>query len=375
MKIVFDRAALAADLKIVGSAIPARASKPVLACVKIESKGDKVYLSATNLERWAESEVSLVDVQSEGVCLVSHAKFDEIIRELSADSVSIELSADKLHIESGKSKFDLLTMKPEDFPSSPRIDAEAAFSLPAALLADMVTKIHPYVPVTPLQSFANNSMLLHVKGKKIFAVGSDGRHLGIVNAEIPEAVDEIQCLVPENAKAMIMRLCEDAEEAIAVHISENQLVLSNSRTRVIMVPVEGKYPDYQKAVRDDYKRKLTAGKREMLDALRPVMTVIENMEDRGETNRRMLFRFHKGGVNIKGKSNLWGFAEHDLDAEYEGDDLEILINGTFLVDALRSCDVDEFTYHLGEWNHATLLQMGPNYRCIIMPLNLKEQGF
>ena len=57
--------------------------------------------------------------------------------------------------------------------------------------------------------------------------------------------------------------------------------------------------------------------------------------------------------------------------KYEGTDLEIGFNPTFLIEALRVVDADDISLELTAPNRPGLLRAGEAFTYVIMPVNLQ----
>ena len=66
-----------------------------------------------------------------------------------------------------------------------------------------------------------------------------------------------------------------------------------------------------------------------------------------------------------------GEATVNFPCKFEGADVEIGFNPTFLTDALRVVDSDEITLELTAPNRPGLLKGGANFLYVIMPVNLQ----
>lgn len=374
MKIVFDRAALAADLKIVGSAIPARASKVMQSCVNIDAKGKEVRISATNGEQWVESVVALVEVESEGTCLVDHAKFDEIVRELSGDTIEVALGGTTLSISSGAegsgTRLKLSTVAGV-FPTIPKLPGGAKFSVAAGVLGEMVAKTSPFAADSAKATTPMTSILFHADGKILTAVATDGRWLGMYKSELAEKVDSVKCIFPVKAKGMLIGLCEDTEEMIEASISDRQAMFSNTRTTVITTTIEGTYPAYEDVIAEAFTHEVRLQKKDTLNALRPVLIMTENRGDKGgNLSKGIRVKFTETGVKFSGRSQD-GDGMSDALAALRGETLEMALNGTFLAEVLKLSDGEEIICQLNGPKRPVLLTMGA-FRAVIMPMNLQD---
>ena len=87
-----------------------------------------------------------------------------------------------------------------------------------------------------------------------------------------------------------------------------------------------------------------------------------------ERSQDPLQRPHLGGA---GRSPESGEATVNFPCKYEGADIEIGFNPTFLIEALRVVDSDEITLEMLAPNRPGLLKGGPDFLYVIMPVNLQ----
>jgi DNA polymerase-3 subunit beta len=80
--------------------------------------------------------------------------------------------------------------------------------------------------------------------------------------------------------------------------------------------------------------------------------------------------FNKKGLMLTSRSPEAGEAEVRFACKFEGGDVEIGFNPTFLTEALRVVDSDEISFEMTAPNRPGLLKGGPNFLYVIMPVNL-----
>jgi DNA polymerase-3 subunit beta len=81
--------------------------------------------------------------------------------------------------------------------------------------------------------------------------------------------------------------------------------------------------------------------------------------------------FSKKGLVLSSRSPESGEATVNFPCKYEGADVEIGFNPTFLIEALRVVDTDDITLELTAPNRPGLLKGGPDFLYVIMPVNLQ----
>jgi DNA polymerase-3 subunit beta len=94
--------------------------------------------------------------------------------------------------------------------------------------------------------------------------------------------------------------------------------------------------------------------------------------------RQVRFSLRKDGVAVSSATEL-GAGEHAIGAKYDGDDMEIGYNATYLLDILRSIPTEEVLFRLKTALSAGVIepvgalpQEDEELLCLIMPLRLPD---
>jgi DNA polymerase-3 subunit beta len=132
VKFRVERDVLAEAVGWTAHTLPTRPPVPVLAGVLLEATDESTLrLSSFDYEVSARSEVA-ADIDEPGTILVSGRLLADIARALPAKPVEVHLDGSRAVLTCGASRFTLLTMPVEDYPSLPampavtgRVDAEA----------------------------------------------------------------------------------------------------------------------------------------------------------------------------------------------------------------------------------------------------------
>ncbi len=124
MRFRVERDVLAEAVTWTARSLPTRPPVPVLAGVRIEADPQGVVqLSSFDYEVSARSEI-VADVTEGGTVLVSGRLLAEIARALPAKPVDMVLDGSRVVVTCGASRFTLLTMPVEDYPTLPTMPAE-----------------------------------------------------------------------------------------------------------------------------------------------------------------------------------------------------------------------------------------------------------
>lgn len=368
MKVICNRGALLEALMVTGNAVASRTPKPVLQCVKLTAADDRLTIAATDLEVAIRYSDPQVQIEQPGEALLPADKFRDIVRESVDDTLSIEVEKDNAHIKGQDSHFKIFTQPVSDFPPVPDFEGEADFELPGGQLKALIGQTL-FAAAKESTRYAFNGVLVVAKGKKISLVSTDGRRLAMANGDLASSgklgKDGARAIVPSKALQLVDKLIDDPEEKVGFQIRENQVIFHTSSATLTSNLVEGQFPPYEDVIPKDTDKKMTAGTADFLSAIRRAALLTT------EESKGVRMSFGKKGLVLTSRSPESGEATINFACKYEGADVEIGFNPTFLTEALRVVDNDEVSFELTAPNRPGLLKGGASFLYVIMPVNLQ----
>src|ERR1700716_3980246 len=121
MRFTISREKLQEGLAAVAASIPAKTTLPVLANILLETTDKGIKLSGTDLDIAVSTEV-MADVDAAGAVTIPAKKLSEIARELPPAPVKIgAVGEQRVTIECGRSKFKLVGLPRDEFPTFPTV--------------------------------------------------------------------------------------------------------------------------------------------------------------------------------------------------------------------------------------------------------------
>jgi len=132
--------------------------------------------------------------------------------------------------------------------------------------------------------------------------------------------------------------------------------------------VEGSFPPYDDVIPKDQDKRITANRDELGSAVRKA-SVLTNEESRGV---RMAFSASTKKLKLSSRAPEMGDSEIDVDLmTYEGDDIEISFNPTFITDVLKVVTEQDVIVELKASNKPGLIRSSTNdFLYVVMPVNL-----
>jgi DNA polymerase-3 subunit beta len=366
MKVICNRGALLEALTVAGNVVAPRTPKPVLLCVKLTAGDDRLTVAGTDMEVAVRYSDTQVQIEQPGEALVPADKMRDIVRESVDDTLSIEITGDTANIRGQDSHFKIFTQKSSEFPPVPDFEGEAHVEIPGGLLKQLIGQTI-IATQKDASRYAFNGVLFAIKGKKLALVSTDGRRLAmsrgdLVSDKLPEGA---KVIVPTKALNLLDKLISDPEETVGMQVRENQVMFHTSNATLTTNLVEGQFPPYDDVIPKDVDKKMTAATADFLGAIRRAALLTT------EESKGVRLQFNKKGLVVTSRSPESGEATVNFPCKFEGSDIEIGFNPSFLTDALRVVDSDEISLELTAPNRPGLLKGGPNFQYVIMPVNLQ----
>jgi len=367
MKVICNRGALLEALMVAGNVVAARTPKPVLQCVKLSAKDDKLTISATDLEVAIRYSDNQVQIEKAGEILLPADKLRDIVRESVDDTLSVEVQGDQGVIKGNDSLFKIFTQNAADFPPVPDFEGEADFQIAGGLLKQLIGQTL-FAAAKESTRYAFNGVLVTTKGKKVNLVATDGRRLAQAKGDLASSKNDkegVKAIVPAKALNLIDKLIDDPEEAVSFQVRENQVIVHTSSATLTASLVEGQFPPYEDVIPKDTDKKMAASTADFLSAIKRA-SLLTTEESKG-----VRLQFTKKGLVLTSRSPEAGEATINFPCKFEGSDVEIGFNPNFLVEALRVVDTDEISLEMTAPNRPGLLKGGNNFLYVIMPVNLQ----
>ncbi|MBI1723000.1 MAG: DNA polymerase III subunit beta [Gemmatimonadetes bacterium] len=370
MKFTITREKLQEGLLAVVSSVPAKTTLPVLSNILIEARKDGIRLSGTDLDIAVLTTVA-AEVDEEGAITLPAKKLSDIARELPVSPVRITSAGEqRAQLECGKSKFRLLGLPRDEFPSFPQVKFDGAWKAPAKELHKLIGHVAFAVSTEESRPILNG-VLWELRKDRMRMVATNGHRLARMEVALTgDGGAQADLIVPPKALEQIRRLF-GPEELVEIAKSENHLGFRSEGTQVYTRLIEGPYPNYEQVIPRENDKFATVDKVAMASALRRMSIVASDQ------THRIRLAFGGGTLKFSVQTPDLGEAQDEMAVTYDGDALEIGFNAAYLLEMLKYMPTDEvrFTFKAPE-RAATAEPVGwddsASYLCLVMPLRLVD---
>lgn len=368
MRFTISREKLQEGLAAVASSIPAKTTLPVLANILIETTDHGIRLAGTDLDIAVSTEVG-ADIEQSGAITVPAKKLAEIARELPSAPVKISATGEqRVTIECGRSRFRLLGLPRDEFPSFPSVKFDDAWRVRSGDLQKLISHTS-FAASTEESRPILNGVLWELRPDRMRMVATNGHRLAKMELSIGSAgAPSSDLIVPPKALDQIRRLFP-AEEELEIARGDNHLGFRSPFTAVYTRLIEGPYPNYEQVIPKDNDRIARAEKNALTQAIRR-MSIIAS-----DQTHRVRLSFNAGMVKLAVQTPDLGEAQDEVPINYDGDPLDIGFNANYLLEILRYIPTDDvkLTFKAPE-RAATLEPEGwdedSKFLCLVMPLKL-----
>lgn len=366
MKFKVQRETLLKPLQLVSGVVERRQTLPVLSNLLLVAEAGKISLTATDLEVELVADLAL-EVQDPGEITLPARKLLDICRTL-PDTAELELSVsgDKAQLRSGRSRFSLATLPASEFPSVEEISGTRGFSIEQRVLKSLIERTHFSMAQQDVRYYLNG-LMFEMESERFRSVATDGHRLALCELELATGDGEAQqVIVPRKGIQELARLLEDSETMADVEVGSNHIRVQLPGLRFTSKLIDGRFPEYQRVIPKAAENILTATRDELKQAL--VRTSILS----NEKYRGVRLQLSSDRLRILAHNPEQEEAEEELGVSYDGSELEIGFNVTYLLDALNAVGTEQVTIALSDSNSSCLIQAPDSGECkyVVMPMRL-----
>ena len=368
----FRNAALAVS-KVVSS----KNTLNILENFLIEVKGQQLYITGSDSDCTLSSHVDLTECDGEISFCVSARRLVDLLKVLPDQGITFDVNPEtfEMEIQSPDGLYHLNAISGDSFPSFSveEADAEnaATFSLSARSIAE---GCHATVFAVGNDDYRPmmKGVYFDVKPDQIVYVATDTHTLVrfIDSREQPGV--QVSCIVPEKPANIMSQIFEGCDDTVQFTINRKSAMVENGSYKFQFSFVQGRFPDYNRVIPQQSPYLLEADKDAFSAAMRRVSII-------SDTNSGLVkFKISPENVMVKIEDNGIGAAGREQFAcSYNGPELIIGFNGSFVIDFLAHIATDQVRVELADASRAGVFRPiedaeGTNLVMLLMPMNVDK---
>lgn len=370
MEFTVSRAELVRELNLSQGVVEKKTTIPILSNVLVETDGNRIILTATDLELGIRCSCP-AKVKKAGGGTIPARRLLDYVRLLPDGDVQVKILENHwASLVSGRSRTRIAGMSRESFPELPKMPAPLA-EIPIGVLAGMIART-VFAISSEESRFTLNGALLVLKPGGIVMVATDGHRLSMAESsgEIPGITGSYRALLPRKAMVELQKLAADADPGALVRFAgdENHLFFELGERLLLSRKLTGNFPDYERVLPKEHPQTLTVSREEFKGAIERVAQFSD------ERSRSIRLTAEPGEIKVHSSVSETGESEESVPATYEGPAVEIGFNAEYLLDFLRATSEEQVSFLFKDAHSAGELRPGgekpDHYRYVIMPMRI-----
>lgn len=356
-------------LKLVSQIVERRNTIPVLQNVLFEKLGTTGKLTARVTDLDIEATIPFaasIDTDFRGFTVPAHLLMDIVKKlpdgaDIRVEAADAELSG--VTLKSGRSRFRLQVLPPQDFPSLDAGEMPFAIDVPGVALERAIGAVR-FAISTEETRYYLNGIYLHPSEGGLTLVATDGHRLSkrfIPLEGVPQAMPGV--IVPRKTVEVLIK--HMPKEDVTLQVSDAKIRVMIGDMLLVSKLIDGTFPDYRRVI-PACERFIEVEGKALSAAIDRVSTVSTG------NGRAVKLTFADGVLKLTVNNPDAGNAEDEI--AYEGEaNLETGFNAKYINDALANLSEQTVNIYLGDAGSPAVLRADGDHAenlIVLMPMRV-----
>jgi len=376
MKFIVSRDVLLKNLTAISGVLASNNSIAILDNFLFVVEGDKLTLTASDLETTMKAVVELSNVEGEGAVAVPSKILLETLKLLPETPVVFvfDLENNILKFTAANGEYDSPCYPGDEYPRIQPIEDPKSFEIDAQTLQRAVSKT---LFATGNDEVRSNMMgvLCELSNEYVTFVATDAHKLVRFRSRKVKTDDFTSFILPKKPLAQLKSILLAATDMVNVSYSSetHHIQFTFDNIEIFSRLKEGKFPNYEAVIPAENPNKLVIMRDDFLKSIRRVGIYSS------QSTYQVRITLNEETVNIKGEDvDYSNKAEEVITGNYTGEPMEIGYNSKFLREMLENMDSQEIVLEMSLPNRASLILPSEQFNAeedllmLIMPVMLNN---
>jgi DNA polymerase III subunit beta len=364
MKITCTQENLNKGLNLVSHIANKNSNLPILNNVLFKAYKDGLTLITTDLEIGVKVFVRS-KIEEEGEFTVDAKLLNNFVSLLPKENIKIELKENSLEVKTKNQETSISGLEAEDFPLIPEIEKENEIEIPALDLKRALSQVI-FAASLDGSRIEINAVNFNFKKNELIIAATDSYRLAEKKIKIINQ-KETNLIIPlKTLQELIRILSEESEKKLKIYFNENQILFVLDGAELISRVINGKYPDYQQIIPNDFVTSIKFRVMELVPAIKSVALFCKQ----GINDVKLSFNSQTQELIVATTSSSTGNSVAKITAEIKGQDNDIIFNYRYLLDGLSNFSSEEVVLKINNSKSPGLIQPMDNeaYLYLVMPI-------
>ena len=335
--------------------------------VLLSLSGNQLIVTGTDLDITVRTTVDVIGIE-DGSSVVPARLIVDAVRSLEAGAVTISSNDENVDVSLGRAKFSLRTFSVMDYPKLPPITG----TVTSIAAQDLVQGLNQVV-----RAAANDDarplltgVLFTTDNDSLRLIATDSYRLAVRDVPGVQGLGgNHDLLVPARALQELQRAASSLEPdaQIGVTLSDAEISFVVGGTSISSRLIDGNYPSVLQLIPASYPNQLRVAKDTLLTSLKRAKLLAK------DSTSSVRLTMKDRAVEIRTQSHDAGGVEDNVDADYNGEEITIAFNPSFLIDGIEAVPGDEVVLEMSDSVRPAMVHgvEDTRFRYLLMPVRVQ----
>jgi len=335
--------------------------------VLLSLTGNQLIVTGTDLDITVRTTVDVIGIE-DGSCVVPARLIVDAVRSLEAGAVTIFSNDETVEVSLGRAKFSLRTFAVMDYPKLPPITG----TLTLVDAQDLVQGLNQVV-----RAAANDDarplltgVLFTTENDSLRLIATDSYRLAVRDVPGVQGMGgNHDLLVPARALQELQRAAasQAPDAQIGVTLTDAEISFVVGSTSISSRLIDGNYPSVLQLIPASYPNQLRIAKDTLLTSLKRAKLLAK------DSTSSVRLTMKDRAVEIRTQSHDAGGVEDNVDADYNGEEITIAFNPSFLIDGIEAVPGDEVVLEMSDSVRPAMVHgvEDTRFRYLLMPVRVQ----
>ena len=362
MKFKVPKEILVSAIQKVQSIVSSKATLPILSNILLDVGKSKLKLNATDLDIGISCEIPVETIE-EGAITIPAKRFSDIIKEMPSGDILIHAKKNnQIDIEGKGCRFKVNGLPGEEFPKFPEFKDKEVIRVGQGVLKNMLN-LTSFAVSHEESRYVLNGVLLEISEDTIRMVATDGRRLAKIEKKIDTPVkNDVTVIIPTRAVQEISRNLQEEGE-VSIIAGANQVLFDIDGVLIATRIIEGEFPNYNQVIPKPAKNRIKMNTQELLASIRRANLLAT------PDFQAIKFEVFSNKMVISKVTPDIGESREEISVEYEGAEMIVGFNPTFLIEFLKNVEQEQIDMELLGADKPAVMRLG-DYLYLALPMRI-----
>jgi DNA polymerase-3 subunit beta len=335
--------------------------------ILLSLSGNQLTVTGTDLDITIRTTVDVIGL-ADGATVVPARLIVDAVRSLEAGAVTITSADENVEVSLGRAKFSLRTFAVMDYPNLPPVTG-ALTTVPALDLVQGLNQVVRAAASDDARPLLTGVLFTQHEGT-LRLIATDSYRLAVRDVPGVAGIGSGQdLLIPARALQELQRVASSlpADAEIGVTLTDAEICFVVGKSTIASRLIDGNYPSVLQLIPASYPNQLRVAKDTLMTSLRRAKLLAKD----STSSVRLTAR--DKGLEIRTQSHDTGDIEDDVDADYQGEEITIAFNPSFLIEGIEAVPGDEVVLEITDAVRPAMVHAVDDvrFRYLLMPVRVQ----